>query len=454
MSHRGPTEDPQQTSAISSNGEGLTFERFKLVVTTGPDAGRERVSESNELAIGTAEANQLVLTDSTVSRHHCVIAADAGAFELRDLGSTNGTFLAGFRVKLAMLKPGAVIALGKTMIRFEALGETISEPLSDQDRYGRVLGKSAGMRRLFALLPRVGASDSTVLIEGETGTGKSVIATAVHQASSRCNGPFIVVDCGAVPPTLIESFLFGHEKGAFTGAHTARAGAFESARGGTIFLDEIGELPLEMQPKLLRALESRVVTRLGSVEPVRLDVRMIAATLCDLREMVNRGTFRADLYFRLNVVRLRIPPLRERLEDIPLLVDHFYRQVAGDAATPPPEELVTAFMRLDWPGNVRELRNAVERAVLLGHLEDWADGPSAKAGASGTSAEAPSTYDFTTPFRDSKERIIETWERAYLAELMRRHAGNVSAAARTVQMDRSYLRQLLKRHSISVRDDD
>jgi len=454
MSSTTHREGVKQTSAIAGPADAVTFQRFKLIVTSGPDTGMECLSDSAELGIGTAEGNQLVLTDSTVSRHHCTITATGLGFLLRDLESTNGTTLGGFRVMLALLKPGAVIGLGKTTLRFEALGEEIREPLSEDDRYGRALGTSVAMRRIFALLPRVAASESTVLLEGETGTGKTILAEALHEGSSRAKRPFVVVDCGAIPPTLIESVLFGHEKGAFTGAHSARAGAFESATGGTVFLDEIGELPMEMQPKLLRAIESRVINRVGSVDAVQLDVRVIAATNRDLREMVNRGTFRADLFFRLNIVRLRIPPLRERRDDIPFLIEHFYKQLADEPSADAIAELQTVFMRLDWPGNVRELRNAVERAVLLGHIEDWEEGPPSPSVSPPNPDDPAPALDFSIPFRDSKEQVINAWECTYFRELLRRHAGNVSAAARAAQMDRSYLRMLLKRHGIAAREED
>jgi transcriptional regulator with GAF, ATPase, and Fis domain len=300
------------------------------------------------------------------------------------------------------------------------------------------------------VLPRIAASDSTVLIEGETGTGKGVIAEAIHNASERAGGPFVVVDCASIPPALIEAELFGHTRGAFTGAGAARAGAFEAAAGGTMFLDEIGELPLDMQPKLLRALEERVVKRVGSVEPVRLDVRMIAATNRNLRQAVNRGTFRADLYFRLNIVRIEVPPLRERRDDIVLLATSFYEQFAAKPGAVPPPALIDHLSRLDWPGNVRELRNAVERAVLMQDPELWQGitsglddaGPDAIVGAGGYQ------FDEALSFRVAKERVMSHWERWFVAELVRRHGGNLSRAARAARMDRTHLRELVMRYQV------
>ncbi|HJZ83818.1 MAG TPA: sigma 54-interacting transcriptional regulator [Polyangia bacterium] len=446
--------NPLAETHLLARSRVYSFRRFRIQVTDGPERGTEKVSDATEFGIGSAPGNQLQLTDPTVSRHHCLITASPQGFLLRDLGSKNGTTLAGFRVESAYLHSGAVIGLGLTTLRFDPLEDEIREPLSEDERFGRALGKSAGMRRIFALLPRIAASDSTVLLEGETGSGKTLLADAIHQAGPRARNPFVVVDCGSIPPTLIESELFGHEKGAFTGAHAARAGAFQAAQGGTVFLDEVAEMPLEMQPKLLRALEDRVIKRIGSVDPIRLDVRVIAATNRDLRQEVNRGSFRSDLFYRLNIVRLRIPPLRERREDIPLLVTHFYGQFVSDGDPNPPAELIASLSRQDWPGNVRELRSAVERSVLMGDPQLWreiVDPPLAPAGA----APVPGAADFdpTVSFRAAKERAVASWERSYIGELVRRSGGNLSQAARMAHMDRNHLRELVRRHGIPVREE-
>ncbi|MBP8805203.1 MAG: sigma-54-dependent Fis family transcriptional regulator [Kofleriaceae bacterium] len=299
------------------------------------------------------------------------------------------------------------------------------------------------MQRLISAIPKLAASDATLLIDGETGTGKSVFAEAVHRASPRASRPWIVVDCSSIPPTLVESVLFGHDKGAFTGATAARPGAFEAADGGTVFLDEIGELPAEMQPKLLRLLETRTVTRIGRVEAQTLDVRIIAATHRDLSDMVRRGGFRSDLYYRLNVVRVHIPPLRERREDIALLCARFFAE-AGQRR--PSDAQLAAFASRDWPGNIRELRHAIASAALLeevgGLLGEPAPQPVAPA------FDASERFDPALPFRDAKEQITARWERWYLHELITRTGGNLSQAARTAQMDRRYLRELLRRHGV------
>jgi DNA-binding NtrC family response regulator len=433
------------------------YRRFRLRVVDGQDRGKAHVATGSEMTVGTAPGNDLVVTDPTVSRHHGLIQATIDGFLLRDLDSTNGCTLAGYRVGWAYLKSGAIVGMGATLLRFDALEEELGEPLSEEDRFGRIIGQSLVMRRIFALLPRIAASDSTVLIEGETGTGKGLLAEDLHRASPRAGGPFVVIDCGAIPPNLIESELFGHARGAFTGAHAARVGAFEAAQGGTVFLDEIGELPLAMQPNLLRALEERVIRRVGTVDPIRLNVRILAATHKDLRDAVNRRTFRSDLYYRLNVVRVTLPPLRDRLDDVPLLIKRFYEHLTGAPPSTPLgrspiglEELIAALAPRSYPGNVRELRSAVERALLMGDPAAL-DEP--------VSTEAPfdeegavEVFDPRLSFRAAKERAVARWERWYIRELMRQAEGNLSRAAREARMDRTHLREMLQRYRTPLRD--
>ena len=439
---------PVSTSLLRGSVKDFRFHRFALRVVDGLDKGKEFVSTSGaEVSVGTGESTSLVLTDPTVSRYHFMLQVDPRGVQLRDLDSTNGTMLGGFRVGSAYLTNGAMISLGMTRLRYDELAETLDEPLSEQDYFGRALGRSVAMRRLFSVLPRIAAADSTVLIEGETGTGKGVLAEAIHAASARANKPFVVVDCGSIPPALIESELFGHERGAFTGATRAHVGAFESAAGGTVFLDEIGELPLELQPKLLRALEERTVKRVGGNERIALDVRVIAASNRDLRQAVNRGMFRADLYFRLNIVRIPVPPLRERRDDIPLLVASFYEQLAQPPGSQPPAALVAQLASQDWPGNVRELRNAVERAVLMQDAELWQELVSEPT----TTSDTAYRFDESLSFRAAKERAIAQWERWYVAELFQRSGGNLSGAARAAHMDRTHLRELLRKYQLETK---
>jgi two-component system response regulator GlrR len=419
--------------------------RFRVSVVRGLDASLVCESTGVELTIGTAEGNDLRLTDPAVSRHHCALAVTPRGVELRDLDSTNGTHLGGFRVTSAFVAQSSAITIGETSLRVDLLADNLQSEVSREDRFGPVLGRSMAMRRVFAVASQVAPSDASILIEGETGTGKGLLAEAIHAASRRAEAPFIIVDCAAMPPQLMESELFGHEAGAFTGATSRRIGLFESAVGGTILLDEIGELPLELQPKLLRALERREIRRVGSNTKVEVDVRIIAATNRDLRREVNRGTFRSDLWYRLNTIRLLIPPLRERREDIPLLVAHLYSQLGNDAAQQPSAELIGRLMRGDWRGNVRELASAVRRATFTGDPAMLAD---LQPDTDRSDAESKLS------FREAKERALGSWERQYLWSLMTRHDWNVSRAARAVRMDRSHLHGLLQRYELLAKNQD
>jgi transcriptional regulator with GAF, ATPase, and Fis domain len=421
------------------NRDRVEIDRFRLRVVSGPDAPLVFDSESATVSVGTARGENVRLTDHCVSRHHCLIRAADEGLVCEDLGSTNGTFVAGRRVTSAVLAPGDAISIGETSIIVESLAGTISEPLSHNDHFGRVLGRSAAMRHLFAMLERVAPADATILIEGETGTGKTMLAEAIHAASPRAQMPFVVVDCAALPRHLLESELFGHERGAFTGAHESRMGLFESANGGTILLDEIGELPLDLQPKLLRALERRVIRRVGATYAHPVDVRIIAATNRDLRCAVNANLFRSDLFYRLNTVRLVLPPLRERSEDIPMLVASLYKELLADPNATPPAEVVRPMMRAAWPGNVRELRTAVERVLL---------------GAPPTEVIPDVANENGLSFKTAKMLASSSWERRYLSELLLANAGNVSRAARAGKMNRSHLSELLHRHRLASLVDD
>lgn len=434
------------TELIARQPGEYIVQRFCLEVVAGPDAGQRVTSERDELLVGTSVGNDLVLRDPTVSRQHLMITAMPRGFVLSDLGSSNGTTLGGFRVERAFLKAGATIGVGHSSLRFETDTECLRSPLAAGDRFGRMLGQSSALRRIFALVPKLACSDATILIEGETGCGKSLLAEAIHGESARCGRPFVVVDCGAIAPTLIESELFGHERGAFTGAVSSRLGAFEAAQGGTLLLDEIGELPLDLQPKLLRALEDKVIKRVGGRDSIRLDLRVMAATNRDLKMEVNRGSFRADLFYRLHVISIRIPALRERPEDVGLYMQHFFEQMAKPGDAPPSAELIAAFTRRSWPGNVRELRGAMERALLIG--DDQAE-PT-------TAASPPAPHgatleqDFAGSFRSAKDRAVSAWEREYLTELIRRNEYNLSRAARSARMDRTHLRELLRKYRVAA----
>ena len=426
--------------------------RFRIDVIRGPDRGKSVLSDGDEFSVGTAEGNQLVLRDGSVSRSHLLITSGTRSFHIRDLGSTNGTYINDLRIESAYVHASARIRVGVTTLAFEALDETVTQALSTEQEFDGIVGQSVTMRRLFALIPSVASADVAVLLLGETGTGKTAFAETLHDAGPRADEPFVVIDCGSMPPTLIESELFGHEKGAFTGAIDRKVGAFEHAGKGTVLLDEIGELPLSLQPKLLRVLESKRIRRVGGVEPIEIGCRILAATNRDLRYEVNTSAFRSDLFYRLNTVTLVLPPLRDRREDIPLLAAALARRIAGPEYRLDPEWL-DEWSKRDWPGNVRELRNAVERHVLLGnehtgdpYLEISPDGRT-MSGARRKDSIAPVDVS-AAPFREAKEQAILNWERNYLRALMRATDDNLSEAARRARTDRGYLRGLLKKHGI------
>jgi two-component system, NtrC family, response regulator GlrR len=379
-----------------------------------------------------------------VSRFHGEIRVDPEGCRVRDLKSWNGTVVDGGSVVEAFLKTGSHIRMGKTVVRFE-LGEGTNRlPLSEETRFGSLTGVFPAIRAMFAMLRRATESEVTVLLEGETGTGKSQAARSIHEASARRGGPFVVVDCGAILGNLLESELFGHEKGAFTGATARRVGAFEAASGGTLFLDEIGELPLDLQPKLLRALETREIQRVGSNGYKLVDVRVIAATNRDLRADVNTGRFRADLYFRLAVVTVQTPPLRQRPEDIPALVEELLGSLRAAPETAAPlraPEFVARLRHAARPGNVRELRNYVERCLVFREAAPLDEGGAAPPAES-------LAVDPSAPYAVERERVLAEFERRYFESLLRLHEGKVSRAAAAAWIDRRYVYRILRRHGL------
>src|SRR5262245_53510129 len=310
---------------VSYLDRGPTLHLRRCILTGVDDPSAEWVFDKEEVRLGSMEDNDVVLNDDTVSRYHCKIIQDDTGYILVDNHSTNGTFINKVRVREAFLKPGCTVAVGQSQLRFNAREEEVPIVPSRSDRCGGIVGANARMREIYAIIEKIAPTATTVVIEGETGTGKEVVAQTIHSLSPRAKGELVVFDCGAVPPNLIESELFGHEKGSFTGAVMTRQGLFELADGGTLFLDELGELPLDLQPKLLRALEQREVRRVGSSKPLKVDVRIIAATNRNLEEEVRAGRLRQDLFYRLSVVRLHLPSLRERVDDIPLLINHFLK---------------------------------------------------------------------------------------------------------------------------------
>jgi DNA-binding NtrC family response regulator len=395
------------------------------------------------VVVGADPSADVALSDPAVSRRHCTIVPSGGGFEVADLGSRNGTFLDGVRLTSATVPVGAVLRVGTTLLQLMPDELPLDIPPSASSSFGDLHGDSPAMRQVFAILERASASNASILFSGESGTGKELAARAVHEHSARRAGPFVVFDCGASTETLIESDLFGHRKGAFTGAISDRAGAFAQAHGGTLFLDEIGDLPLALQPKLLRLLEAGEVTPLGAQKSERFDVRVVAATHRNLWDEVGRGAFRGDLYYRLAVVEVHLPPLRQRPGDIPELV----RRFLGAAEPVAPSANLDRLAAYHWPGNVRELRNVIARAVALS-----APGtPFEKMPVllrAGAGAEQP-RVQADRPFHEAKDELVGRFEREYLEDLLRKSGGQMTEAARRAGLERKYLYRLLERVGIT-----
>jgi transcriptional regulator with GAF, ATPase, and Fis domain len=448
------------TAVLSHDGQRSRRLRLsRLSVVEGPDRGKELSIERERVTVGRSLICDLVLSDHAVSGSHCEIQALEAGFLLRDLDSTNGTFCGDLHVREVWIRFGQTIRVGNSLLRFEPLEATVDIDVSLRDSFYDLVGTSLRMREIFALLERVAPSELTVLVRGETGTGKELVARALHRASTRKDQPLVVQDCSAIPKDLIESTLFGHEKGSFTGAIDRRVGCFEQADGGTIFLDEVGELDLSLQPKLLRVLENRTIKRVGGAREIPVDVRVVAATNRDLRKMVSQGTFREDLYYRLGVVTLELPALRERPEDIPLLVKSFLVNMAerrfGSGAeqfTVTPEAM-QRLVGYDWPGNIRELKNTVDRAAQLseGTVLDVPDLLPASQRTLPDSVSASSASQFVEqglPFKEAKQRVLDEFEAAYLKCLLDKHANNITRSAQAAGLTRYHLRELSKRYGI------
>ena len=450
--------DPAPSSSSSTRvlrrdgrPQAIEFVRCLLRVVTGPDAGKEAPLESSRVQVGTSPRCNLVLTDPTVSRLHCEVDVGERGMLLRDLDSTNGVYVGGVQVREAWLQPGYSFTLGATTIELRPSDERVQIRLSEKDSFGSALGKSVRMRETFYLLERMSGRDVTVLLTGETGTGKEVIARSIHDESERKGGAFVTVDCGSLPENLVESELFGHAKGSFTGATGDRAGAFEEAHKGTVFLDEVGELPLAQQAKLLRVLEAREIKRVGENAPRAVDVRVIAATNRSLAEEVESGTFRKDLYYRLSVLEIAIPPLRERPEDVPLLAEHFlasFAERSGKPARKLSPGAAGALAAYPWPGNVRELRNALERVVAMaGGDEIGADDVGGALLGAHATAFRPAV-DPTLSYAEAHDRF----EREYLMRLLEACAMNVSKASRVAGIHRQTIHRLLRKHGIRLEE--
>jgi transcriptional regulator with GAF, ATPase, and Fis domain len=475
-----PEETQLQLAAAASSYRSFPSLRW------ADEAGAHVVVLDRRMVVGSSEHAHVRVLDRSISRLHAELEPRDDGVWVRDLESRNHTFVNGVRVTLGCAPDGAVVQAGGVPIHVDfTSAEARAVTAWRFGAFGRLVGATQPMRELFAQLSRIAPSEGPVLIRGETGTGKELVARAIHEASARARAPFIVVDCAALPETLLEAELYGHTKGAFTGAVTARPGVFEAAEGGTVFLDEIGELPISLQPKLLRVLESKTIRRLGESVHRPVDVRFVAATHRDLLGMVNARTFREDLYFRLSVLPVYVPPLRERLADIPLLARHLLSPRKHAALTPAIEE---ALMSMPWRGNVRELRNFMERALALGFEEALGmhraeerpprdpsssvsaevAAPASAAPSSGRRAELPSFVDvvegvpgaeadverpldpkiYDLVYKDFREQWIDHGEREYIRRRLSRLGHNVSAVAREVELARAYIYRLLKKHDL------
>ncbi len=458
----GPPEpSPDDDSGMPSRGGRLGTVPLRplidigqagLTITVEKEAGkptsRTLVHEGDVCRIGTHASNDLVLDDPSVSRFHCRIVPDGASWRLEDSGSLNGTCLQQLRILGAVLPPESVVSLGQSVIRIFATTTAGKTLVPMMPSFGALTGTGRAMRKLFAMLEKVAASDINCFIYGENGTGKELVATEVVQRGPRANKPFVVVDCGAISPNLVESELFGHVRGAFTGADRDRVGAFEAADGGTVFLDEIGELPIGVQPKLLRALEQREIRRVGETSTRKVNVRVISATNRDLEREVNKGTFREDLYFRIAVITVRVPPLRDRPEDLPHLIRAFLGALEASASEHLfPPEVIEELARHEWPGNVRELRNYVERSVVLQTARMSMPPPSMSGGGLGAGgARGGTDIDVTIPFKVAKDNLIDGFERSYLRAILEAAGGNMTKAARMAGIDRMYLHRLVQKH--------
>ncbi|MDB4963585.1 MAG: Response regulator of zinc sigma-54-dependent two-component system [Myxococcales bacterium] len=429
----------QQHRFVPSRPNGA----FVLAVTDGPDAGRTfRLDDSMppRILIGQSAACDVRLADPQVSRRHAAIELDGERLRVTDLGSTNGTFVDDVAIIEALVDDGFRLRVGSTIIRGSCDAEPPAVELPTATSFGRMIGASREMRRLYRLCERLAASDVPVVIEGETGTGKEVLAEALHEEGARRQGPYVVFDCTAVPANLLESELFGHERGAFTGAVSPRKGVFEQAHQGTLLIDEIGDLDLSLQPKLLRALERGEIRRVGGDRPIRVDVRIVAATRRDLDREVQEGRFRDDLFHRLAVARIELPPLRARRGDVTLLAQHFWASLGGDprALT---SDLVSRWEATPWPGNVRQLRNTVARRIALGDLATV----DAERSVVASSDVIDDVLQKSLPLVQARQLVVDAFEQRYLERILAEHGGSVTNAAAAAGIARRHFQRMRAR---------
>jgi two-component system response regulator GlrR len=414
------------TEGLTEDGLGAPI-GIIVEVISGPDRPPALEVAAGTITLGSGSGCDFAINDPSVSQRHVRIELLGSALRVVDLDSTNGTKYLGARISAATVALGAELTLGRSTVRLRARP---AEPASVPTQFGAILGQSPAMVRLFGQLEKLARADTNVLIQGETGVGKSAIGRALHLLSRRAAHPFVVFDCGAINPNLIEAALFGHAKGAFTGAGDDRPGVLEQAVEGTLLIDEIGELPLSLQPKLLRALDAREFSRVGESSLRTVGCRFVSATHRNLEEEVGTGAFRRDLFFRVAQTAVTVPPLRERREDVAVLARHFAQQLSRGPFFLSPAT-IAALQSEPWPGNVRELKNAVERALTLGDFREVSQ------------ADRP-----VDSFADARAEVVRRFERDFLAALIEEHGGNLSAVARAAGLARSHLYRLLERHQL------
>ncbi len=430
--------------------------RFILDVTSGPDRGAQFVLEPNQpgrVLLGTSPACLFRLTDPSVSRRHLGLEPLDGFVRATDLGSKNGTRVDRVKIVEAELQGDEILQVGSTTLRLERRDGSAPPPPMTQG-FGHIVGSSFEMRRLYPLCERLAATAVPVVIEGETGTGKEVLAESLHETGARADGPFVVFDCTAVPPNLVETELFGHERGAFTGALETRKGVFEQAHGGTLFIDEIGDLDPLLQPKLLRALERSEIRRVGGSKWLRVDVRVICATRRDLDREVQAGRFRDDLFHRLAVTRIELPPLRHRKGDVQLLARHIWRSLGGDERQLQ-EAILLRWSEEAWPGNVRELRNAVTRHFTIGDLQladrmREVERTLAQPKSDPHSDTIERLLTLGLPFTEARDRLQEEFERRFVEHLLELHDGDASKAAAASGIGLRYFQKLRARSRLDA----
>jgi two-component system response regulator HydG len=419
-------------------------EPFLLSVAKGPDQGQSFVldgSQPSRVLLGQAPACDIRLTDRTVSRRHVALDVEGGRVRVSDLGSKNGTKVNGVKIIEAWVQGGETIQVGSTLFRLDRHSAGKKIALSPATSWGRMVGASTEMRRLYPLCEKLAQSDVPVIIEGETGTGKELLAECLHEQGPRGDGPFVLLDCTAVPAPLLEVELLGYAAGARPGATEGRAGVMEQAHGGTLLINEVAELDLSLQVQLLRVLERRSVKRLGSDQAIPTDFRLLVSTRSDLDREVAAGRFRDELLHRIAVARIELPPLRRRKGDVLLLARHFCQELGGT------DQALQQAMRLgwdehSWPGNVRELRSTVARHLALGELAEISEHDDGVLNEP-VSVDQIIEQALTLPLGEARQRVVVEFERRYVRRVLDRHSGNVTHAAESAGVARRYF-QILK----------